>query len=75
MNKEKLSIYFKKYIFDDKNMLENEIEEINKRLKRIFERNDFKTNFVSIRNNWLELPIEEVTDGILKYMSEFMVMV
>ena len=75
MNKEKLSMYFKKYIFDDKNMLENDIESIYKRLKKIFERNDFKINFNSIRNNWLELPIEEVTDKILKYMLEFMAIV
>ena len=75
MNKEKLESYFKKYIFDDSNMLENNTEDIYNRLQKIFNRTDFKNNFDSIRNNWLELPIEEVTDNILKYMSEFAVTV
>lgn len=75
MNKEKLESYFKKYIFDDSNMLENNTEDIYIRLQKIFNRADFKHNFDSIRNNWLELPIEEVTDNILKYMSEFAVKV
>ena len=70
MNKGKLENYFKKYIFDDSNMLENNTEDIYNRLQKIFNRTDFKNNFDSIRNNWLELPIEEVTDNILKYMSD-----
>ena len=75
MNKGKLESYFKKYIFDDSNMLENNTEDIYNRLQKIFNRTDFKNNFDSIRNNWLELPIEEVTDNILKYMSLFVVTV
>ena len=70
MDKDKLSIYFKKYI-----MLENTPEDIYIRLQKIFARQDFKNNFHSIRNNWLELPIEEVIDGVLTYMSLFTVTV
>ena len=75
MNKGKLENYFKKYIYDDSNMLENNTEDIYNRLQKIFNRTDFKNNFDSIRNNWLELPIEEVTDNILEYMSEFVITV
>ncbi len=70
MDKDKLSTYFKKYI-----MLENTPEDIYIRLQKIFARQDFKNNFHSIRNNWLELPIEEVIDGVLTYMSLFTVTV
>lgn len=56
-------------------MLENNTVDIYNRLQKIFNRTDFKNNFDSIRNNWLELPIEEVTDNILKYMSGFVVIV
>ena len=75
MNKGKLEGYFKKYIFDDSNMLENNTEDIYNRLQKIFNRTNFKNNFDSIKNNWLELPINEVTDNILKYMSLFVVKV
>lgn len=75
MDKDKLSIYFRKYIFDDDNMLENTPEDIYIRLQKIFARQDFKNNFHSIRNNWLELPIEEVIDNVLTYMSLFTVTV
>lgn len=75
MDKDKLSIYFRKYIFDDDNMLENTPEDIYIRLQKIFARQDFKNNFHSIRNNWLELPIEEVIDSVLTYMSLFTVTV
>lgn len=71
MNRDKLNSYFKKYIFDDNTMFEKSMEDIYQRLKKIFDRKDFKNNFDSIRNNWLELPIEEVTNNILTYMSEF----
>lgn len=75
MNRDKISSYFKKYIFDDSNMLEKTLDDIYRRLKKIFERKDFKNNFDSIRNNWLELPIDEVTNNILTYISEFSVTV
>lgn len=71
MNRDKLNSYLKKYIFDDNTMFEKSMEDIYQRLKKIFDRKDFKNNFDSIRNNWLELPIEEVTNNILTYMSEF----
>lgn len=75
MDRDKLNNYFKKYIFDDNSMLEKSIEDIYQRMKKIFDRKEFKTNFDSIRNNWLELPIEEVTNNILTYMSEFSITV
>ncbi len=56
-------------------MLENNTEDIYNRLQKIFNRTDFKKIFDSIRNNWLELSIEEVIDNILEYMSEFIVTV
>lgn len=75
MDKDKLYYYFKKYIFDDKTMFENNIDDIYKRLNKIFNRIDFKNNFNLVRNNWLELPIKGVTDNILKYLSELAVTV
>lgn len=71
LNKDKLNIYFKKYVFDDENMFENNMKDIYKRLEKIFNRKDFKKNFKSIANNWLEIPIEDVIESILNYISQF----
>ncbi|MCI8961626.1 MAG: nucleotidyl transferase AbiEii/AbiGii toxin family protein [Clostridia bacterium] len=75
MNRDRLNSYFKKYIFDDNTMFENNMEDVYQRLSKIFNRGDFKTNFNAISNNWLELPIEEVTQNILIYISEFSIKV
>ena len=56
-------------------MFENNMEDVYQRLSKIFNRGDFKTNFNAISNNWLELPIEEVTQNILIYISEFSIKV
>lgn len=70
MNKDKLNLYFKKYIFDDENMYESNVQDIYRRLEKILNRKDFKNNFKSINNNWLELPIEDVVENILKYILQ-----
>ena len=70
MNKDKLNLYFKKYIFDDENMYESNVQDIHRRLEKILNRKDFKNNFNSINNNWLELPIEYVIENILKYILQ-----
>ena len=71
MDINKLNIYLKKYIFDDEAMIEKNTKDIYTRLSKIFNRKDFKNNFNSIRNNWLELPIEDVINKILEFISMF----
>lgn len=75
MDRDKVNCYFKKYVFDDENMFENNMEDVHQRLSKILNRKDFKNNFIAINNNWLELPIEEVIENILEYISEFSVKV
>ena len=70
INKIKLIKYFEIMIFKDPNMSENNINDIYNILKIILKKKRYLDNFNTIKNNWLELPIEDVVDNILKFIQE-----
>ena len=69
IDKDKLIKYIDILIFKDENMREYTIEDINKRLSSILNNNRFKIRIGTANNNWLEMPIEDVTDSILNYFE------
>ena len=56
-------------IFNDENMREYTIEDINKRLSSILNNNRFKSRINTANNNWLEIPIDDVINTILDYFD------
>ena len=70
INKKKLIKYFEIMIFNDLNMDENNIKDIYNTLKGIFRKKRYLENFNTVKNNWLEVPITEVVDSILKFIEE-----
>lgn len=54
-------------------MKENNLEEIFNRLKRILHNKNYLRNLNTAKNNWLELPIEEVIKSVLDYFETLQV--
>lgn len=61
------------FIFSDETMKENNLEEIFNRLKRILHNKNYLRNLNTAKNNWLELPIEEVIKSVLDYFETLQV--
>jgi len=60
---------FNEYIFQPSDMRENDVIDIQKRLRSIFSNNEFLSRANTAHNNWLDLPIDMVTDRILDYFK------
>ena len=69
LDKRKIYLLINDYIFLNDTLEYNNIGDIYTELKDILSSNRFMRNFESIRNNWLELPINEVAKGILNFIS------
>ena len=50
-------------------MREHTIEDISKRLSSILNNSRFKSRINTANNNWLDMPIEDVTESILDYFE------
>ena len=50
-------------------MREHTIEDISKRLSSILNNSRFKSRIGTANNNWLEMPIEDVTESVLEYFD------
>ena len=61
--------YLDKLIIKDNLMEENNISMINNSLENILSNRSFKSMINTAKNNWLELPVEEVIMNILNYLS------
>jgi len=70
INKEKLMRYFEIMIFNDLNMDKNNIKDVYNTLERILRKKRYLENFDTIKNNWLELPIVEVVDSVLRFIQK-----
>lgn len=70
INKIRLLKYIEAIIFNDDSLDENNISDVYETLKLIFKRKRFLNNFNTVKNNWLELPVIDVTDTILKFILE-----
>ena len=69
LDKDKLIKYIDILIFQDENMREHTIEDISKRLSSILNNSRFKTRINTANNNWLDMPIGDVTESILDYFE------
>lgn len=67
--KEKLVKCFDILIYKDGTMNENNIEDIIKRLDGIFNNVGYRKILRQANNNWLELPVDEVTDFVIIYFK------
>ena len=50
-------------------MKENNIDDIFKRLNRILHNKNYLRNLNKAKNNWLELPIEDVINNVLNFFE------
>lgn len=69
LNKDKLIKYIDILIFQDKNMRENTLKDIHIRLTNILNNHRFQSRINTANNNWLEIPIKDVTDSVLDYFD------
>jgi len=69
LDKDRLMNCFTKLIFSDKDMKEKNINDIYKRLSSIFRNKPYLEKAGTARNNWLELPIADVTERILIFFK------
>lgn len=69
LNQEKLIKYINILIFQDEEMRENTLKDINKRISNILRNNRFQSKINTANNNWLGLPIKDVINNILEYFK------
>ncbi len=69
LDKRKIYLLISDYIFLNDTLEYNNVGDIYTELKDILSSNRFMKNFESIRNNWLELPINEVAKDILNFIG------
>ena len=69
LDKDKLLKYIDILIFQDKNMRENSLEDVNRRLSNILNNSRFQSRINTANNNWLEIPIKDVIDNVLEYFG------
>ena len=62
LDKDKLIKYIDILIFQDENMRENTLEDVNRRLTNILNNRRFQSRINTANNNWLEIPIKDVID-------------
>lgn len=69
LNKDKLIKYIDILIFQDEDMSENTLEDISKRLTNILNNNRFQSRINTANNNWIDIPIKDVIEDVLKYFD------
>ncbi len=69
LDKGKLLKCFNILIFKDKEMKENNINDIFERLNKILHNRNYQKNLNTAKNNWLELPIDEVIENVLNFFE------
>lgn len=70
LDKKKMLNYLELYIFKDSKIKVSSVSDIFNQLTSIFNNPRFTRSLTDIKNNWLELPINEVTNSILDYFKE-----
>lgn len=69
LDRDKLLKYIDILIFQDKNIRENSLEDVNRRLSNILNNSRFQSRINTANNNWLEIPIKDVIDNVLEYFD------
>ena len=66
----KLTKCINEIIFKSEDMKENSYDDILKRLSSIFRNKRFLERSNTAHNNWLEIPIKEVTENVLEFFTK-----
>lgn len=69
IDKDKFNKYIDEIIYKDDTLEEKNINDIISKLKIIFSNRLFLRNLNDARNNWLELPVEEVLNKIYIFLE------
>lgn len=73
LEKDKLLKCFDILIFNDETIKENSLKDICNRLNKILHNKNYLKNLNTAKNNWLELPIEDVTKNLIYYFETLQV--
>ena len=71
LNKEELLHCFDIYIFSDSGMKENSIEDIQRRIGKVLENQDFRKLVSGSKKNWLDTEDDQACDGLLEFLNKF----
>lgn len=69
LDKDKLISIIDILILKDLKMRENDLNDVVKKLITILNNKQFQHNLSSAKNNWLEIPIEEVIENVLIFFE------
>lgn len=69
INKDELFSILGSLIIKDATMRENNIDDIIKNLELTLNNNIFKRNLSDAKNNWLDLPVDEVVNNVINYFK------
>lgn len=69
MKKSKVLFFMECIIFEDNIIKESSINDVYIFLQKLFNKKRYLENFNNIKNNWLEIPIENVVNGILNFID------
>lgn len=69
LNKDKLIKYIDLLIIKDKNLSQNNINDVTLRLKAILNNKRFISRLDNARSNWINIPINSVIDNVILYFS------
>ena len=72
LNKDKMLEIIKILILTDNSIREESIEEIIITLRKILSNKRYLRNLNTVKNNWLELPIDEVVESVLNYFENLL---
>lgn len=67
--KERFNQYIEQIIYNDSEMKEKNIQDVENKLKILFSNKIFIGNLKDARNNWLGIPIDEVLENILNFIQ------
>ena len=67
---EVLGGYIRVFIFEDEDMLENSVTDVERRLARIFSNRKFMKGMANPDNAWLDVPVETVTGTLLGFFKK-----
>lgn len=73
LDKTQLLKCFDILIFKDESMKENNIDDIIRRLNRILHNRNYLRNLNTAKNNWLELPIDDVVENVLDFFKNMQI--
>ena len=61
--------YLDKIVFKDSMVEEKTINEVKESIGDVLSNNRFKRRINMARNNWLEMPVDDVINSIIDYLS------